>query len=126
MTESQAWQKRVRAMGVYKPFVTESDGTWWIESYPLSARVEWMYDKNIGRYYEVKVTDEGLKRLEGDVYLPRVFTVTLGEDLLAVVGRVLLTLHPEAYARAKEQDRAAIQLAKMNAKARREDYGPVA
>jgi len=95
--------KRLRAMGVHKPYVSASGDTIEIESYPLEARIKQSLDPNEGPIHTFKIVDVHT----GDTLTSGV--VTLGQDLVHKVGQALLDFHGPAYAQAKEREARAME-----------------
>lgn len=108
MTRKQAVviERQLRAVGVYKPYVSTTDDVLYFESYPLTAVIKNGFDTEMGPLHTVKITDCSLSRIGADPVLTtcRVF---LGQDLVGVVGHLLMDFHEKAYARASAQDRDA-------------------
>jgi hypothetical protein len=95
--------KQLRAMGVYKPYVSSSEDSIEIESYPLEARIKQSFDPNEGPIHVFKIVDVHT----GDTLTSGV--VTLGQDLVRKVGQALMDFHGPAYAQAKEREAEAMQ-----------------
>lgn len=98
-------EKELKARGVYKPYVTQDGDTFLFESYPLTARIKGVFDTERGPVMNVTITDCSLN-------YAKVASVNLhfGQDTISNVAPLLISLHPEAYARAKEQERAAMNV----------------
>jgi hypothetical protein len=109
MTRKQASKSEaiLRSRGVYKPYVSVTDGILSIESYPLTAIVkDGGCDPEMGPVQTVKIIDHSLARTGVDPVLTteRVF---LGQSLLGRVAGLLTAFHGTSYERAKAQDAAA-------------------
>ncbi|SRR6266851_3643599 len=109
MTRKQAifHERILRGMGVYKPYVSTADDLMYIESYPLTAIVKNSpVDPERGPCHAVKITDASLARENADSTLTTL-RVFIGQDLLRVVGQLLMDFHGPAYERAQAQDAQA-------------------
>jgi hypothetical protein len=106
--DSRRHEQRLAAIGVYKPFVSANDSGLCVESYPLTALIApGGCDPETGPFQTYKISDCSLARIGQD---PVVTTgrIMIGQDALAIVGNYLAGFHAPAYARAKEQDDAAV------------------
>jgi hypothetical protein len=106
MTRKVALQneKHFRNLGVYKPYCTMDEGKFLVDSYPLSVTLQPEQADAIGCYHDYKITDCSLARTGND---PKVAEgrIYLGQHWPSVIAGQLKTLHPEAYKRAKDQEK---------------------
>jgi hypothetical protein len=99
-------ERRLRASGVYKPYVSVDGNRLFIESYPLTAIVtDGGCDPEQGPVQNVKITDCTLPRLGLDPVIST-FRLFMGQDVCQHVGAALRGFHGPAHARAVEQERA--------------------
>ena len=96
-------ERRLRGIGVYKPYVTAQGDRLEIESYPLTAIITTGFDDEMGPTHNVKITDCTMARL-GQSTTISTMRVFIGQDLIGTVGQLLVDFHAPAYARACEQD----------------------
>src|ERR1041385_6547203 len=105
MTRKQAIliERRLRAMGVYKPYVSMDGATLCVESYPLTALVtHGAVDPEMGPVECVSLRDSSLARIGQDTKITsrRIF---LGQDVIQHTGQLILDFHAPAYERASQQ-----------------------
>ena len=103
--ESRKIEIRLRARGVYKPYVSVSDGVLAVESYPLTVYVQaGPCDPEMGPVTCLKLNDCTLPRIGQDATITtrRIF---IGQDVETHVAQLLMDFHAPAYERAKEQER---------------------
>lgn len=100
-----AIERRLKADGVYKPYVSADNGHTYIESYPLNASMFEVFSTEEGPHWSITIYDASLGRLGRDQKIDHEFT-RFGQDPLARAAVLLMTHHAEAYARAKSQDAA--------------------
>jgi len=99
-------ERRLRASGVYKPYVSVDSDRLYIESYPLTAIVtNGGCDPEKGPVQNVKITDCTLPRLGLDPVIST-FRLFMGQDVCQHVGAALRGFHGPAHTRAVEQERA--------------------
>jgi hypothetical protein len=112
MTRKQASriERNLKACGVYRPYVEGDKEAMYIESYPLNVIIRDGQDGLRGPFQSVRVNDSTLPRLGQDATVAE-WRVYFGQDLCSHVSALLASLHPVAYARAKEQDSAALERA---------------
>ncbi len=99
-------EQRLRARGVYKPYVSMDDGRLFIESYPLTVIVtNGAIDPEMGPVTCLKLNDCTLPRIGQDATITtqRVF---LGQDTEAHAANLLMDYHEKAHARAIIQESA--------------------
>jgi hypothetical protein len=108
MTRKQATllERKLRAVGVYKPYVgaDNTTGTAFVESYPLTAIITpGPVDPEMGPVQNIKITDCTLARIGQDSVLTtsRVF---IGQDLIQRVSELLMDFHGPAHERSIKQD----------------------
>jgi len=105
-----AVEQRLRALGVYRPYVSaDSEGRVFVESYPLTAVItHGACDPEMGPTECVKVTDCTLPRLGQDstVTTSRVF---IGQAVIGRVAEHFLAFWDVAHARSVEQDYDALK-----------------
>lgn len=100
-------ERRLRARGVYRPYVTMEDSVLCVESYPLTCYVrDGLVDPEQGPVKCLKLNDCTLPRIGQDATIAthRVF---MGQDLEQHIAQFLMDFHGPAYERAQEQERAA-------------------
>jgi hypothetical protein len=100
-------ERNLKDRGAYKPYVTMSDGVLSIESYPLTAYIRDGFDRELGPTQNVRLSDCTLPRL-GQESLIATLTLQFGQCIEQHVSALILQHHQEAYARAKDQESAAV------------------
>ena len=103
-------ERQLKAYGVYKPYVSQDGGFTSIESYPLSASMFEVFSAEEGPHWSITVYDCSLARIGMDSKIDHTFT-RFGQDVIAQAAKLLKAHHTEAYARAKQQDTAALATA---------------
>jgi hypothetical protein len=100
-------ERRLRARGVYRPYVTERDGTLCIESYPLAVYVTpGEFDPESGPTTDLRLVDYTLVKI-GDSTVT-IMCIHVGQDIEQHASRLLIDHHADAYARAQIEDRGQI------------------
>lgn len=90
--------KRLKDLGVYKPYVTSEGDLTEIESYPLEAKIRPRQDSSLGPVHDYRIVDvhTGQTLASG--------VITMGQDMASTVGRLLKDLHGPAYKEAKQRE----------------------
>ncbi len=100
-------ERRLKARGVYRPYVSMDGDVLAIESYPLTCYVrQGTVDPEMGPATCLKHNDCTLPRIgqEATIATRRIF---IGQDMESHVAQFLMDFHAPAYDRALSQDRAA-------------------
>ena len=100
-------ERRLRARGVYKPYVSMDGDALMVESYPLTIYArQGACDPEMGPVTCLKLNDCTLPRIGQDATITtrRVF---LGQDIETHIAQLLMDFHAPSYTRAQEQEHAA-------------------
>jgi hypothetical protein len=96
-------EKDLKARGVYKPYVSQDGDSFIFESYPLEARIKGVFDSERGPMMNVTVKD-----VSQNYAVVATINLDFGQHTVQHVAPLLVSLHPEAFARAKAKEHEAL------------------
>lgn len=100
--------KRLKDIGVYKPYISVEGDKISIESYPLEAVIKPRQDSNLGPVHDYKIVDVHTYQVLASGVL------TMGQDMASRVGALLKELHAPAYQQAKLREAEAMKRSTQN------------